>query len=76
VIVVALAPDLNRASVEVDIADPQPAQLDPPQTEPLRQYQRQLIEQGISTRPDEQAEQRCFLDGTAPTARLGAYRLA
>jgi hypothetical protein len=69
-------PHLDGPLGEVDVADPQPAQLDAPQAEPLGQDERDLVEQRVPAGLGELAEQGSLLHGEAAPARLGAGGLA
>ena len=63
---------LDGASIEVDVADPEAAELDPTQAEPFGQRQRQLVEQRVASGSGELAEKRRLLSGVGAAARLGA----
>ena len=71
-VLVALAPHLDSSSIEVDVANPQPSELDPAEAETFGQSQRQLVEQRVTSGSRELAEQRRLLDGVGATARLGS----
>jgi hypothetical protein len=75
-ILVALAPHLDGAPLEIEVAEPQAGQLDAAQPEALGDRDGHLVEQWVAASASELAQHGGLLDRDGAPVRLGARRLA
>lgn len=73
---VAFTPYLDRASLEVDVADAQSSELDPSQAHAFGEREGQFVEQRVASTSREATEQRCFFESERATAGLRTCRRA
>lgn len=72
----SLAPDFDGGPLEVEVAEPQTAELDAAQAEPFRDRDRHLVQQGVASLAGEFPQQRGLLDGDRAPVRIGPAWLA